>query len=310
MRRIIMCILIFCVLIFVSYILYTDIENYLNNQNIVFILQCTSTDYDNNYNDVFYIDGNGNLHEVDFSNTSEVNEYLDNEKLYSKLSEVESDNSESFISADNIKILYSDLKKADKHDSWGCRYRHYGTEEGMRYELYGVLENKNGSSELINLSLDESETGYISNNEYGKKIAKEIQKTFLEEDYSNQNAKRVAQKMQKRWSDEPVDEWEYVMIGEYLITPRDNYNNKLICEAEQLLEEKYGQKFVVSYKVIFENHKVRLYDDAFWGESDAPQYLTVYFKAYPDGEPENVFSFDIMDKGNELVIINSEYDLY
>ena len=113
MRRIIMCILIFCVLIFVSYILYTDIENYLNNQNIVFILQCTSTDYDNNYNDVFYIDGNGNLHEVDFSNTSEVNEYLDNEKLYSKLSEVESDNSESFISADNIKILYSDLKKAD-----------------------------------------------------------------------------------------------------------------------------------------------------------------------------------------------------
>lgn len=308
MRRITLCILLFCVFIFVSYILITDLENYLNNQNIVFIFQCTSTDYYNNYNDVFYIDGHGNLHEVDFSNTSEVNEYLDNEELYSKLSELESDNSESFISADKIKILYSDLKKADKNDSWGCCYRHYGIEKGMRYGLFGVLEKKNGSSELINLSLDDSEIGYISNNEYGKKIAKEIHKTFLEGDYSNQNAKRVAQKMQKRWSDEPVDEWQYVMIGEYLITPRDN-NKKLICEAEQLLEEKYGQKFVVNYEAFFENHRVRLYDDAFWGESDAPQYLTVYFKAYPVGEPENVFSFDIKDMGNKLEIVDSEYDL-
>ena len=60
--------------------------------------------------------------------------------------------------------------------------------------------------------------------------------------------------------------------------------------------------------MIIEDDVVRLYDDALWREAYAPHSLVVYFQAYPVDEPDNIFSFDLIDGGNELMIVDSEYE--
>lgn len=133
--------------------------------------------------------------------------------------------------------------------------------------------------------------------------------------YSNINAKRVAKKMERRWTDELNDDEEYVMIGEYTITNAEigeiQTDNALTEEAEKLLKEQYGREFAVQYEVCFEHYgdaPKRQYDDASWGESDEPHFMRVYFSAYPIDEPDHVFSFDLMDGGNRLVIVDSLYE--